>query len=318
LGYRFGGGLRWPSVCRETGHRSVYLATIYTASLTLSSPSSTYRASMALPTTRTHLTELPFDILDYIFSLISDSGSLVACSKAHPSFSTIAEKHLYFHIIIPTSTDIVLEGPGPYFLEPSHLVKLISETPQIVNHVRVLHIAFSGQARSAEMSSYEEIALILPMFPALEFIALTTLYAFSWQDALPQILKTAVEDCLRLPTLRLVHVGDLQFPLSMLNSNAHIDFFSLSQSLQMPDFPDDTDSHLQLKSLVVEDIETKYRPSFSTWAKRHIVNLQCLSCDYSDDQTVLELLQVCSGTLNNLELKIQSPCEAISLLAYRL
>jgi hypothetical protein len=158
--------------------------------------------------------------------------------------------------------------------------------------------------------SYEEIALILPIFPALECIMLTTYYYISWQKTLPQSLKTAVEGCLRLPTLQEVHIGTLDFPLSLLNTHANINYFSLSGSPQMPDC---TDDHcLPLTSLKVEGIDGRYSAFFSTWAKSHIIKLHSLRCDYSREKMILELLENCSGTLNNLDLTLKSPCEVSS------
>ena len=262
--------------------------------------------------------EFSFDILDYIFGFLkSDSKSLIACSKAHPVFSPIVERHLYYNVIIPTSPDFEVEVTDHgYCLEPSDLIQLLSKTPQIANHVRILQIAFCEYDPNPETPSFEQIALILPIFPALECIMLTTDHNIylSWQDSLPQSLKTAVEDCLRLPTLQEVHIGDLQFPLSLLNNHANINYFSLSDSLQLPDFPDDT--YLTLKSLAVEDMDhPNYCTFFSTWAKRRITKLQSLKCDYdhSNEQMILEFLEICSGTLNDLDLRLQSPCEVLFL-----
>ena len=55
-----------------------------------------------------------------------------------------------------------------------------------------------------QMSPYlEEIASLLPMFPVLEAIMLLTRRSpLSWQRDLPQSFKTAVENCLYLPTLQ--------------------------------------------------------------------------------------------------------------------
>ena len=118
---------------------------------------------------------------------------------------------------------------------------------------------------------------------------------------------TAVEDCLRLPTLQEVHMGTMQIPLSMLNRHANINCLSFSGCPQMPDCSDD--AYLQLKSLTVWGIGDFYWRFFSTWAKRHITGLHSMKCDYSIEQMILEFLGICSGTLNNLYIKLQAPCE---------
>lgn len=83
---------------------------------------------------------LPFDILDHIFGhLRSDPKSLIACSKAHPALTPIADRHRYYHTIVHTGSTAFL-----YSFEPKRLIKLISATPQIVNHVRVLQIEFNA------------------------------------------------------------------------------------------------------------------------------------------------------------------------------
>ena len=251
--------------------------------------------------------ELSFDILDYIFGFLRhDTESLIACSRADFVFSPIVERHLYYHIIIlvHTSTDFETTGHG-YCLKPTDLIKRLSETPHIVDHVRVLQITHSDYQSYPEM--YEEITPILPKFSLLECFTLSSF--LKWQGLCQscQSLKKAVEDCLRLPMLQEVHIGIAEFPLSMLHNHANINCLSLSESPKTPEF---NDSCLQLKSLTIEDFD--YRP-FSTWAKRHIIGLHSLKCEYSNEKLVLDFLEICSGILNNLDITLQSPCEGLSL-----
>ena len=255
--------------------------------------------------------EFPSDILHYIFSFLqSDPESLIACSNTHSYFSPIAEKYLYYRISIQTSSGS-RRGPG-YHFEPSELLELLSDSPQIANHVRVLQLIFSELSSNRDMEKYEQIARILPLFPLVKCIMLRSLYSLSWQTGLPQTLKMAVENCFRLPTLQEIHIStSLIFPLSLLNKHADITCLSFSAHPQIPDRPDDIYPPLQLKSLKIASLHDEYHNSISTWTKPHITTLRSLQCDYSSEEMILEFLDVCSGTLNNLDLEVRAPCEGV-------
>jgi hypothetical protein len=246
--------------------------------------------------------ELPTDVLDYILSFLRrHPESLIALSKAHPVFSRIAERHRYYNIIIHIgATEFT------YSFKPSSLIKQVSETPRIVHYVRVLRIEFHyRQTLEGMLPYFEEISSILPKFPLLECIKLTTRHcSVSWED-LPQSFRTAVEDCLYLPTLWMVDVGDMSFPLAMLDSHVNIDSLSLSG---FPQIPESTDSPCsQLKSLEFTGMSrSNYKlVPFISWAKQHIVKLQALKYDFSSDHTIIEeLFKTCSDTLSNLALSL--------------
>ena len=248
------------------------------------------------------------EILDYIFAFLkSDSQSLIACSKAHPSLSPIVERHIYYHIVIPTLPDYQTTGRG-YCLESSHLIKLLSETPQIANRVRILRIAF---CRQSHRHSCGEIALLLPIFSALECLILTAESDISWEWALlPETLTTAVRICLYLPTMQEVYIGALRFPLDVLSTNTNIKCLSLSGPSEISDYQDGTDAYPQLESLTVEDIDEHLCEPIWDWAKPYVVKLHSLKCDYSSvgETMLLEVLQICSGTLNNLDLRLEPLC----------
>ena len=256
--------------------------------------------------------DFPSDILHYIFSFLkADPESLIACSNTHPSFSPIAEKYLYYHITIQTSLTYRASLSG-YHLEPSQLLELLSESPQIANHVRVLQLTFVELDSNRVMDKYEQIARILPLFPLVKCIMLQSMYFISWQTGLPQILRMAVENCFFLPTMQEIQIGStLTFPLSLLNKHAHITCLSFPARPQMPDRPDDIYPPLQLKSLIFAWFHRNYYDCISTWTKPHITTLRSLQCEYSSEQVILELLNVCSGTLNNLDLEVRAPCEGV-------
>jgi len=148
----------------------------------------------------------------------------------------------------------------------------------------------------------DEIASLLPMFPVLECIMLPTLSSalkVSWQEN--QSFRTALENCFHLPTLQEVHVGDMSFPLSMLNNYANINYLALSGPPKIePEYLETT--YPQIKSLALEGFEHHYTEVFRTWAKRHIIGLQSLKYDLSCHQIILDVLEICSDTLENLHL----------------
>jgi hypothetical protein len=149
----------------------------------------------------------------------------------------------------------------------------------------------------------EQIANILPMFPALKCIMLQSSCTFSWQKDLPQSFRIAVEGCLHLPTLHEVQFANLSFPLSLLNNHANITRFSVFGPSQIPECLDTP--YPQLESLSVGmGFDNSYRVPFTAWAKQHITKLHSLRYDYSSDKTILELLEICSDTLNNLDLNL--------------
>ena len=247
------------------------------------------------------------DILDYIFAFLNPK-SLIACSKAHPFFSTIAERHLYHHIILADPFLFHPAGGPGHLVMPSYLIRRLSEAPQIVSHVRILQIELGVS------EIHEEIALILPMLTSLERIALTSfLFGFSWDSRVSETLKVAVEACLRLPTLRGVYIGHVKFPLAMLDGNANIKTLWLSRSLQRADCLVDANHFLQLTSLVLED--TLYGNCIiawgEAWAKQHITKLRSLRCGYGH---VLWFLENCSDTLTDLDIELEVPCEPSLLL----
>jgi len=252
--------------------------------------------------------DIPFDILDHIFGfLITHPASLDACSEAHPVFSRMVEKYQYHHLTIdPVSS--------------SFLTKLLSDNPRIANYVRVLRIEGElGRTFFSIRTVYLDwIAAILPLFPVLKCIVLSLGGMMSWKKDVPQGFRKAVEDCLRLPTLRELHIDRYidDFPVSMLNNHANIDCFSLCGTPEVSELPDT--AYPQLKSLSITGFyEQHHHISFSPWAKPRITRLQSLQYDYSGDDTLLELLEICSDTLTTLDLTlgdaVDNQCESFVL-----
>jgi len=242
---------------------------------------------------------VPYDILDHIFSFLKPHRrDLVRCSKAHPIFSQIVERYQFHHIIIKTGF-----SDFAFSLTPSDLLKHLTETPRIVNFVTILQIDFDSTSyREIPIEhTLSEIASLMPRFPLLECIILSTRASFpdSLND-LPQSFRKALEDCLRLPTLQEVHFGNISFRLSMLDNHANINYLSLSRP---PEFEPEylETSYPQIKSLAFEGFKYYHRGDcFATWAKRHVTQLQSLKYDLSCHKMISYVLDVCSDTLENL------------------
>jgi len=237
---------------------------------------------------------LPFDILDHIFSfLITHPASLVACSEAHPVFSRMVEKYQYYCLTIDLESTC------------GHLTKLLSDKPRIRNYVRVLRIEPVYRYISITTTQFERVAAILPLFSALECIVLSIACMMTWESDLPQVFRKALEGCLCLPTLRELHIDHYfnDFPVSMLDSHANIDCFSLCGTPKVSKVADTT--YPQLKSLSITGFyENENHISFGAWAKPRITRLQSLKYDYSSDHTLLELLEICSDTLSTLDITL--------------
>ena len=238
--------------------------------------------------------DFPFDILDHIFGfLITDPASLVACSEAHPVFSRMVEKYRYHCLTIdPESSGL--------------LTKLLLDKPRIANYVRVLRIEGERYPLFSVRTAYfDSIAAILPLFPVLRCIVLSYGGMMSWKQDLPQGFRKAVEDCFRLPTLRELHIDRYisNFPVSMLDNHANIDCFSLCGTPEVSEVADTTYPQLKLLS-VTGFYAQRHHISFGAWAKPRITRLQSLKYDYSSDETLLELLEICSDTLTTLDLTL--------------
>jgi len=237
---------------------------------------------------------LPFDILDHIFGfLITHPASLVACSEAHPVFSRMVEKYQYHRLTID------LESTR------GHLMKLLSDRPRIRNYVRVLRIESYLEYCPIRTTHFERTAAILPLFSALECIVLSIAPIRTWERDLPQVFRKALEGCLCLPTLQELHIDHYinDFPVSMLDSHANIDCFSLYGTPKIFTVADTT--YPQLKSLSITGFYlNENHISFGAWAKPRITRLQSLKYDYSSDHTLLELLEICSDTVSILDITL--------------
>ena len=247
--------------------------------------------------------EIPVEVLDHIFGLLkSHPRSLLACSNAHPILAQIVERHLYYHIVIIRSTlyyHLDLDDRSGYKFDFSHMTRLLSDTPRIADYVRILELSVEFYSNGF----LENIAPILSSFHAIQCFKLTF---HTNVLEMPRRFKTALEDCLRLPTLQEVHIANLpRFPISILNDMSNITRLSLSESLERSICSDG--SFPQLKSLSLSRFDLDSLPFSFTWAKH--MKLQSFAFDYSNEEIVERFLRICSDTLENLDFGMGALCK---------
>ena len=125
--------------------------------------------------------ELPVELLDKIFSFLTYyPRSLRACSDAHPIFTQIVQKYLYYHCNITPFTLTQSDDDGGYSQVPSRISKLLSETPQIVDYIRILEVSVERY----RLAKYGVTPIFLK-FCALQCIKLPRASTSLWIFRLP-------------------------------------------------------------------------------------------------------------------------------------
>src|SRR5258705_7100766 len=127
-----------------------------------------------------------------------------------------------------------------------------------------------------------------------------------WTD----IFWAALGDRLNLPTLTEVHfVAGKEFPSFLLDKCKNVKdlTFSGPVSFEVVEGRDSDPTLPQLKSLTLRIHEIS--PSFQAWLKRHVSELQSLTCVGLPAEVLPELLRACSETLNRLELYLGYQCK---------
>jgi hypothetical protein len=238
------------------------------------------------------------EILDHIFSfLVPHQATLLACSK-DPILFPIIERQVYHHTTVHFST-----GWLDCNFEPDRLTKLVSEDPRILNYVRILQIKIElphrgGNAQTI-MEQLDKFADTLLLFPFLECIMLTTSKSHHWYW--PDDFRAALEDRLKLPTVKEVHlIGYQDYPFSLIGNCKNIENLLLEGNFEPIDEEEEEDSTpLQLKSLVLSGI-----PYPLEVVELHIKKLQSLKCSESCVDGLSGLLGKCSETLKNLDIDL--------------
>ena len=250
------------------------------------------------------------EILDFIFSLLSHRMTLIACSK-DPVLSQIVERHIYCYIHVYFDNLDRWEFLENDEFGPIRLSNFISKNPRILHYVRTLRIYVHLDHFCPDLDfmakKLNQFAETLLMFPSLECIKLDIPKnrLFIWPDD----FRAALEDRLKLPTLKEVHMeGNHDFPCSLINNHTNIENLLLSGSFQGAIRPLCGSNLPQLKSLTLLSGNLRYSSLPSV--KHHINELQSLTCASSAVSYLPELLGVCSQTLKKLDIDLLlSPCK---------
>jgi hypothetical protein len=237
--------------------------------------------------------QLSVEILDHIFSfLVPHRETLIACSK-DPVLSPIIERHLYHHVIVHFGKR---RSDADYIFEPGDLSKLVSENPRLLCYVRILEI----QVENRLLDGFADTLL---RFPLLECVVLTSPDYDIWCDW-SDVFRAALEDRLRLPTVKEVHLrGIARIPISFFDNLKSAKHLSLTGFSTVDRLHASASTLPQLESLRIST-EVVSTGSLMAWVKLHIKELRSLKCVFFREQ-LSELLGVCSGTLNNLDVDFE-------------
>jgi hypothetical protein len=243
----------------------------------------------------------PPEIIDHILSFLQwERATLKVCARGHPSLEKLVERHLYAHLTVERSPSLISDD-----YEPSDLLKCIVDSPNIANHVRSLRISvFRGDCQPLES--------ILPMVTQLQAFSLSGI-SVGWDD-LPESFRTAITNCLRLPTLTNVNISNINsFPLSALDHSSSLKRLSLSgifhrlASVSPPFYYPPLD-------LILDDCSSTSTEIITSWVESR--NLHSLRSN-GDLGQVSRLLEVCANTLTTLMVRIPDDCTHITFHCLR-
>ena len=235
------------------------------------------------------------EILDLIFGfLIPHREALIACSKDQV-LSPIVKRHLFYHVIVHLGSRYE-KADSMYAFEPDCLSNLLSEDPRILNHIRILQIRFQDDPLlcmrkiKLELDTFAETLI---KFPVLECMILTSRRNSDW-CFLSEAFRDALENRLSLPTAMEVHfASEIVLDLNCKNDLVLSGYLGASAPGQFQ----------SLQQFIPLDPITRLKPyPLHYWAKSHIKELRSLRCVAPLAGGLSELLEVCSGTLNILDI----------------
>ncbi len=240
------------------------------------------------------------EILDLILGfLIPHRETLIACSKDQVLFP-IVKRHLYYHVIVHFGSNN-RRADTNYAFKPDRLSKLLSEDPRILNYVKILQVQFKGDPllcmRTFKLE-LDKFAKTLVKFPVLECIIITSPGDSDW-CFLSEAFQDALENRLSLPTVmevHFLHFADEILPdLNCKNNLALSGYFSTPGQFR------------SLQQFLPLDPFYRLKPyPLHRWAKSHIKELRSLRCVAPVGGGLAELLEVCSGTLNELDIDFEN------------
>jgi len=226
---------------------------------------------------------LPAELIDHIFSFLQeDTLALKACSKAHPLYSRLAERHIYTHIV-----------------SDSKVSNDILHNPHLLDYPRTLEIrSFTRSQLAIPFMS------VIPQMSNLVSLKICDPYPFYKKDEFISMLR----NCLQQSSFQELHLSQLnRFPFSVLDDAKYIKHLTLSDCYADENEPisSSPSSQLSLDTLIFSD---HHNPYFHRWAVRWVTRLTSLElCHLSldHDWTVFsELLIACSNSLTKLHLSM--------------
>ena len=234
---------------------------------------------------------LPFELIDHVFRFLqNDILALRACSQTHPTFSALAERHIYADIVVNN-------GEIPI----SELYKQFSENPHVLRFVR--NIKFDVSAVLSP-SVLQETLTILSMLPRMVKLASIEIYGpFRW-CYLSDTFRALLEFGLCRSSATAVHLrGIYGFPLSALKNCRQL---TLNNCAEFTNAVSSPSHHPHLEGLVIDSCDDN---ELLFWASRRVANLTSLAFQQIRNFTFFpEFLSSCSKSLENLHLSIGNLC----------
>ena len=227
---------------------------------------------------------LPAELIDHIFSYLRKNiSALKACSKAHPLYSRLAERHLYAHIIVDLRTKDVCN---------------LLENPRLLDYPRTLEIRYRNPSPISIMP-------VIPRMTNLVSLKIGDLYLFG------QRLEffSALRICFQQSSLQKLYLShNFRFPFSVLDDAKYIKLLTLHNcSVKDEQISNPPSSQLSLETLAL----SKYHnPYIHRWAMRRVTRLTSLELHgillELDWAIFPELLAACSNSLTGLHLDMST------------
>ena len=237
------------------------------------------------------------ELIDYIFSFLrGDISALEACSKSHPFFSQLAERHLYADIVVTLMDN----------LSVPELYECLSKNPHILGYPRTLKIYANSSILPRVLARK-----VLPIFSMIPRMAnLTSLKLCEKPSGSLHFnrtfLSTLFESCLQQSSVEKIHLSRFRdLPLSILDNVKNIKMLTLS-GCQMITEPKSKLPHQLLETLVIRGAPNKH---LLIGMADRVVNLTSLQLRgvYSmayDWNGFPELLAACSSSLTELHIDV--------------
>jgi len=232
---------------------------------------------------------LPAELIDHVFSFLqTDIPSLKACSKAHPLYSRLAERHIYAQIVT------------------SEVFKDILENPHLLDYPRTLEIR-----RFARNPLAIPIVSVIPRMANLISLKIQGPCSFSRRYESSSTFFSTFINCIQQSSFQefhLFHVYDIS--ISFLDDARNIKQLALINCTTDRDeqISDSSLSQLSLDSLI---LSSNHNPYLYRWVMRWVTRLTSLELrdvSLDLDWTGPELLVACSNSLTRLHLDVTNIC----------